>query len=41
MSKVADRQKMPFVIDVTTADQITQQGFQVYLPHFSDHFAAP
>lgn len=28
VSKVADRHKMPFVIDVTTADQITQQGFQ-------------
>ncbi len=28
VSKVADRQKMPFIIDVSTADQITQQGFQ-------------
>ena len=28
VSKVADRQKMPFVIDVTTADQIMQQGFE-------------
>src|SRR5512135_2677218 len=28
VSKVADRQKMPFVIDVSTADQITQQGFE-------------
>lgn len=28
VSKVADRHKMPFVIDVTTADQITQQGFE-------------
>lgn len=28
VSKVADRHKMPFIIDVTTADQITQQGFQ-------------
>ncbi len=28
VSKVADRHQMPFIIDVTTADQITQQGFQ-------------
>ncbi len=28
VSKIADRQKMPFVIDITTADQITQQGFE-------------
>ncbi len=28
VSKVADRQKVPFVVDVATADQITQQGFQ-------------
>ena len=28
VSKVADRHKMPFVIDITTADQITQQGFE-------------
>jgi branched-chain amino acid transport system substrate-binding protein len=28
VSKVADRQKMPFIIDVSTADQITQQGFE-------------
>lgn len=28
VSKVADRHKMPFIIDVTTADQITQQGFE-------------
>jgi branched-chain amino acid transport system substrate-binding protein len=28
ISKVADRHKMPFVIDVSTADQITQQGFE-------------
>jgi branched-chain amino acid transport system substrate-binding protein len=28
VSKVADRQNMPFVIDVSTADHITQQGFQ-------------
>ncbi len=28
VSQVADRQKMPFVIDVSTADQITQQGFK-------------
>ena len=27
ISKVADRHQMPFVIDITTADQITQQGF--------------
>ena len=28
VSQVADRQKIPFVIDVSTADQITQQGFK-------------
>ena len=28
VSKVADRHQMPFVIDITTADQITQQGFE-------------
>ena len=28
ISKIADRHKMPFVIDITTADQITQQGFE-------------
>jgi len=28
VSKVADRYKMPYVIDIATADAITQQGFQ-------------